>query len=731
MPTGKAGKGKGRRGGPTVPPGGWLSRLRFWGLVFFLLSMPLFFSPWNTEYGYAKTIYTLVTVSLLLILWAVESFPRREVKVEVSWLFPLLPALLLAALLSLSGGTPAGVVLQSATVILYFGFIFLLMVNAPLGDREVVLLLGALLLAGFGNALFGLLQYVGVAPGAAGDPLISTMGNRQFLAGFLSYLVLPAGILLVRLRKAWAWVPALVAIGFILAVMLLTRQVGVRLGLVAGLLFVAFGIGFWPSRAGTRYRWLAAIAIGTAALGGVLGVQGLVYAVAVGGGAAAVWGLGKLLRRLPLLWIPTVGLLVAAVVLLLPPTTPLAPVRELWERQSGAIRAWDLWVGYEMWRDRPLFGVGLGGYKIQFVPYKPEFLSSPQGADYAFPFPRADQAHNEYVQVAAELGTCGVIVLLAGLALVGYWGLRRVSAQKDPAKRVELLLLGGGLIAVFVHAVPTFPFHLPASSLAFVTILGLAFSPRYGPVGDLAVTLRGYGVKLTAVVLALLSGVVSVVAVRDMVADAYLLAGQVSLGYGEVALAQEQLSRAVELDFCPRVSLYWLGMAHAQAGDLAQAQAALRACLNRYRPEVLYLQLASVDLAVGETEEARALLAELLATIPPREMELEARYLLAVADMSDGDLLSAQRRLEEILAQDPHHELAQFQLGEVARMRYRWDEARTHYERTLAIIAAKEKALQAAYGTQVSLAQLGELRSQAERLRDLRARVEAMLREIP
>lgn len=133
MPTGKAGKGKGRRGGPTVPPGGWLSRLRFWGLVFFLLSMPLFFSPWNTEYGYAKTIYTLVTVSLLLILWAVESFPRREVKVEVSWLFPLLPALLLAALLSLSGGTPAGVVVQSATVILYFGFIFLLVVNAPSG----------------------------------------------------------------------------------------------------------------------------------------------------------------------------------------------------------------------------------------------------------------------------------------------------------------------------------------------------------------------------------------------------------------------------------------------------------------------------------------------------------------------------------------------------------------------------------------------------------------------
>ncbi|MFH1609628.1 MAG: O-antigen ligase family protein [Candidatus Bipolaricaulota bacterium] len=726
------GRGKTRKTKtPTPKPSSGFSRVRFWLLLVFLLTMPLFFSPWNTEYGYTKTIYTLVFVSLLLVLWGVEAFPRREAKVELSWLFPVLPALFLAALLSLSGKTPVGVVLQSATLVLYFGFIFLLVINADIGDREVTLILVSLLLPAVLNALFALLQHLGLVMGGAGDTMIATMGNRQFLAGFLSYLVLPMGILLVRLRRSWMWGAAILGIGFVLAVMLLTRQVGVRLGLAAGLGFVAFGLGFWPGRGGTWPRWVAAAGVAAAALGGVLGVSGLLFAAILAAALGALWGLGKALRRFPLVWIPATGLVLAAIFLLLPITTPIAAVRQLWERQSGAIRAWDLWVGYEMWRDKPLFGIGLGGYKIQFVPYKPAFLASPRGADYAFPFPRADQAHNEYVQVAAEMGTVGVIVLLAGLGLLVWLGLRRLAAQVDPQKRLELLLLGGGLITFLVHAVPTFPWHLPASSLAFVTILGLAMSPRYGPVGDLSVRLRGRWLKVAVAGLCLFGLVVSVIAVRDMVADAHLLAGQVSLNYGDVALARRQLARAVELDFCPRVSLYWLGIAHGQAGDHRAAQAAFRACLSRYRPEYLYMQLASVDLALGDTLEARALLTELLATIPPRDMELEARYLLAIADLKEGEYVEAKRRLEEIIALDPNHEWAQFQLGEVARMRYLWPEARSHYERALAIVTAKEKAVRDLLGTPLPLARYGEVKAQEQRLRDLRSLIEGMLRQIP
>lgn len=84
------------------------------------------------------------------------------------------------------------------------------------------------------------------------------------------------------------------------------------------------------------------------------------------------------------------------------------------------------------------------------------------------------------------------------------------------------------------------------------------------------------------------------------------------------------------------MSLYWLGVAQAQAGEYEAARRTLRAALDRYRPETLYLQLAQVHLVLREPKEARALLEELMATVPPQGLELEARYGLAIADILEG-----------------------------------------------------------------------------------------------
>ncbi len=724
-------------------PADRLNRARFWLLVFFLFSMPLFFTPWNTEYGYTKSIYTLVFVSVLVVLWGVEGLMRRELTVELSWLFPVLPALLGVSLLSLTGETPVCVVLQSATLVLYFGLVFLLVANST-GDRELLWILAALLAGGFGNAFLALLQHVGLAPGGP-DPIIATMGNRQFLAGYLSYLVLPTGVLLARVRRPWTWAMVLAVGGFNLAIMLLTRQIGVRLGVGAGLMFVAFGLGFWPARGGGLGRWGLAGLVVLAALGAVLGLVGLVGGVGLGAFAGAVWALGRLLRRFLWAWAAVGALVLAAFFLLLPVTTPLAGVRQLWERQSGAIRAWDWWVGYEMWKSHPIAGIGLGGYKIYFVPYKVPFLASPARQTYAFPFPRADQAHNEYVQVAAELGALGAMVALGGLVLLVSLGLRRVARQSDPTKRLELLLLGGGLVSVFVHAVPTFPFHLPASSLAFVTLLGLALSPRYGPVGSWAIRLRRRALS-TAFALTLILGlVVSVVAVRDMVADAHLFRGQVALQLGEVKEAKALLTRAVQLDFCPRMSLYQLATAHARDGDFLQAQALFRRCLRLYRPESLYANLAGTNLqvalakeaqgdragAAADRAEAKALLQELLATIPFREQELEARYLLAVALLQEGEYLQAKEMGETLVALEPTFERAWMLLGDIARGRYLWDEARAHYTRALNIIRDKERRINDELSRPLTLARYGELQSELSRLQAMKTALENRLRELP
>ena len=716
-----------------------LRRARLYALAFFLFSMPIFFLPGNTEYGYTKTIYTLVFASALLALWGTEALLRREWKLELTRLWPLLPGLLVAALISLAGGTPACVVIQSATLILYFGFIYLLVVNTAREDLDLVLLLSALLAAGFLTGLYGLFQYLGVVRGGPGkglDALISTMGNRNFLGGFLSYLVSPTMILLVRPRRAWARGMALLGVGFVFAMALFVQQTGVRLGLLFGGLVFAFGLGLWPCFSAVRRTWpwwAGAGAVVLAAMFTLVGPLGTAQAlggVAVLGGG--LWGIGSLLRRTRWAWV-LVGLsALLALVLILPPVTPIGAVREAWERNAGRVRAWNWWVGYEMWKDHPVTGIGLGGYKIFFVPYKAEFLATPRGAAYDFPIARAAQAHNEYVQVAAELGLVGLLVLAAGIGLAVYVLARRLSSQGKPERRLELLLLGAGLATTLLHAGVSFPWHLPASSLAFITTLGLAFSPRYGPVGCFPLTLRGRALNATVAVLGVLGLIVSGIGIRDLVADRYLLAGRNALYLGNVTRAKELLQRAVGLDFCPRHSLYWLGIAHLQSGDLPAAQATFRKCLSRYRPEPLYINLASVDVELGDYEEARALLEELLATRPVRDIELGARYLLAVIDLKEGgDYVSAERRLKEILELDPRFERALILLGEIYRNTYRYEEAKEYYQRALQVIDRKISRLERRLEGKVTAEEYGAIRADLSRLRQQREGVERSLAQLP
>ena len=716
-----------------------LRRGRLVALSFFVFSMPLFFLPGNTEYGYTKSIYTLTFVSLLLILWGIEGLLERKSEVEVTCLWPVLPGMLVASLVSLAGGAPACVVLQSATLLLYFGFLYLLIANTAQEDRAVALLLSALLSSGFLAGLYGLLQYLGLLQGGPGtglSALISTMGNRNYLGGFLSYLLFPAGILLFRLRWSWARALALGGLGFVLAMALFVQQTGVRVGLLCGAGFVALGLGLWPVRGwkGLRWPWWAGGAgVCLAALGGVLGGKGLglalAFLAALGGTA---FGVGRLIRRFRWAWVPVLAVALLGLFLVIPPTTPIPGVRGVWEKNAGRVRAWDWWVGYEMWQDHPLTGVGLGGYKINFVPYKADFLATPRGADYNFPIARAAQAHNEYVQLAAETGAVGFLVLVCGIGLVAYWGLRRIAAQGDPERRLELLLLGAGLITVFVHAAVSFPWHLPASSLAFLVALGVAFSPRYGPVGSFSLRLRGKALKGVVAGLAIGGLLVSVIAVRDLMADRYLFAGQNSLYLGNVPRARAQLARAVALDFCPRLSLYWLGLAKLQAGDLSGAQATFRAAFKRYKPEPLYLNLASVDVELGDYAEARALLTQLLSTRPSRETELGARYLLAVLELKEKkDYVAAEARLKEILNINPRFERALILLGDIAKGTYRYEEAKSYYQQALAIIEREIRRLKKDLEGELTAEEYGTIQADLERLNREKEGVERALAHLP
>lgn len=715
-----------------------LREIRLYLLVFFVFSMPLFFLPGNSEYGYTKSIYALVFVSLLYGLWGAEAWLRREWTLDITWGGFLIAAFIIASLFSLLGTTPAGVVIQSAVLVLFFGLLGILVANSVSGDREVRWILTALLCAGVLNGLFGLLQYLGVvlggAPGGGLNAVIATMGNRNFLGGFLSYLFLPCAALLLLVRRHWQRALAIGGLGFVLAIALFVRQTGVRLGLAIAGLFLSFVSGYWgllPRRKEALW-WLGLYGTTLAAVGSVVGARGLLGALIYSALGAILFLWGKVLRRLRIVWIPTVALALLAIFLLNPATTPLSAVERAWERNAGRVRAWDWWVGYFMWKDHPFTGIGLGGYKIHFVPYKPEFLSSPVGQRYRFPIARAAQAHNEYVQVAAELGVLGIIVLLGGIGLVSYLWTRRMGEAGRRELKGELSLLAAGLIAFLIHATVSFPWHRPSGSLVFVVVLGALLSSRYGRVGRFPVVLRGRLLKGTVAFVAVLGLGVSVMAVRDLLADRYLQQGKLAYFRGDLRTAYPLLQRAVSWDFFPRISLYWLGLVQMEMGLRDQALESFYRCLDgRYVHEALYLNIAALELERGNLDAAVRAAEELIATAPPRDMKDAAQYIVAIARYRGGDIPQAVEILKGIVKRSPDFERGWALLGEIAQSTGDFEEARSYYQRALKVIEKKISRIEKRLTGPLTPENFGKLRSELKGLKAWQKLVKERLENLP
>lgn len=106
-------------------------------------------------------------------------------------------------------------------------------------------------------------------------------------------------------------------------------------------------------------------------------------------------------------------------------------------------------------QDHP-FGTGLGTYK--YLSFKYRFPTEGTIVRYE---KRAESAHNEYLQMAVELGIAGLALFLCG---IGVW-IRAVknSLQGDVSwERGAVIGLSSGVLAILVHAVMDSVFHEPA-----------------------------------------------------------------------------------------------------------------------------------------------------------------------------------------------------------------------------------------------------------------------------
>ncbi|MGB8369859.1 MAG: O-antigen ligase family protein [Limisphaerales bacterium] len=134
-----------------------------------------------------------------------------------------------------------------------------------------------------------------------------------------------------------------------------------------------------------------------------------------------------------------------------------------------------IWTAAEqMWRDHFWWGVGPAHYNYRFREYRPESVQmSP------------DRAHNDYLNLLADWGAAGGIIVLAGMVTFGA-GLRKTWKYVRPAENdfgrgmsnrfAFFLGASAGLFALAVHSVVDFNLHIPANAILGVTLLALLSS---------------------------------------------------------------------------------------------------------------------------------------------------------------------------------------------------------------------------------------------------------------
>ncbi len=124
----------------------------------------------------------------------------------------------------------------------------------------------------------------------------------------------------------------------------------------------------------------------------------------------------------------------------------------------------------------PIWGHGIGSFQYVYPKAQGAYLTEHQET-LLWPTPkRTMRAHNDYLQIAVELGIVGLLFVLVGLYRYLQFGWTVLECSADPWERGIQCGIFLGLAATILHAFLDFPMHIAPIALQFAFLLGIWIS---------------------------------------------------------------------------------------------------------------------------------------------------------------------------------------------------------------------------------------------------------------
>ena len=356
----------------------------------------------------------------------------------------------------------------------------------------------------------------------------------------------------------------------------------------------------------------------------------------------------------------------------------------------------DIWKNsIERIVDQPL-GIGLGMYKYASFQYR--FPIESNIVRYG---KRAESAHNEYLQMAVELGVGGLAIFLLGIGVWGWKAKEVLRSQQESWERGLLTGLIGAVLGILAHGAVDSVFHEPALVILLIVCGGLVLALHSIKNPDLSRWSVPFSYHPVRFSLVLVCGVVLATLTIQPASGWYAhergqaeaQAGRQGLaldwfrraslidpgttGYHDAVArtsvqlfhqsgdpewlvkAVEEEGQAIELNPLDGRFPYRLGTIYGVLADqklpkeqrdllLNQAVQAYEQALQAdpYSP-LSYMALANIRLPQGQVDEAKAWLQRAVATEPSF---LPARALLAELSLKADNYESVQSEFDAIVA---------------------------------------------------------------------------------
>ncbi len=399
-------------------------------------------------------------------------------------------------------------------------------------------------------------------------------------------------------------------------------------------------------------RWQSAvwcaIAVAVIALSGwtltLSDSRGANVGLVVGIFATLLFGLPGRWKVVPLL-IGIVGLLAATWYFVTFLAEPSATGRDATMRLR--VYAWS--YAWRMFQDRPLTGHGQGGFAMAGDSLSAgDVLADPPVFES-----RIDHAHNEWLEVMADLGAVGLILIAAALLLTLY-AAGRARRELGGADRAVVTALLGALVGLVVSETFGVGLRVCEVPLAFFTVLGLLWAfARTGPVGRWWEETVSRSMRTFLAVLGLVTGPAALIATQqDFFAARQAYRTDTALQQADFESAIRAATLATDRLYPQRILMNYFRLAQTHllaAEDLQNRASDRERRATETEPANPRLQLLAAEDYRAAEEQCKAAshaLKELVSAAPAYinhgQLEYRINLVLARVAASRGEMDTAQ-----------------------------------------------------------------------------------------